>query len=151
MIARLNSLFPATHSTKPAQVGVIVYRKIAGQLEMLLVEGANQTWSIPMTAVQGDETAEQAALRIVAKAIGDIEVQLLQALGQVKLSILRRYRTTNHLLQLFLVRAFAPTETSLNKKASWHQFDDAFAKVSYQELAQMMLLVATKIKRAQIQ
>ena len=135
-----------------AEVGAVVYRKIRGDLAILLLRNKRGLWSVPVGAKREAETPAEAAIRLVREKAGPLELKVWQTLGQVSFDSKPAKRNPGR-LQLFLIQALAAEADQAGlpaKEAAWLSVREALEKASDEEMSGMINLAVAKIRRAQV-
>jgi 8-oxo-dGTP pyrophosphatase MutT (NUDIX family) len=94
--------------TRAFSAGGVLLRESAGGREILLGrrrrERDGATWSLPKGTPDGDETAEQTALREVREETG-LEVRILDSVGDIHYRFVRGGRRIEKTVHYFLMEA----------------------------------------------
>ena len=147
-------LWQRSSAKQKEKAGGVVYCRLKGHLEILLLKDRKGYWSIPQVFCREGESPDQAVRRVIEEKAGLIELKIWQTLGQISTSEQNRFRKKLDNLHLFLVQALVD-QGSLKaekefKNAIWLPAQEALSKIDYEDVSKIVLLAIGKIKRAQI-
>ena len=135
---------------KQAQsAGGVVFRRVNGDVEILLLKHEGGKWMLPKGTIETGETPEAVALREVREETGLSNVRVVGDLGQERYSFFWRTEDTfyNKTVRYFLLEFQGGEEATPQREegfvaADWMAVDDALARIKYKETREI-------VKRAQ--
>jgi len=136
---------------REATAGGVVYRKVKGRVEILLIQDAKDRWTIPKGHIEPGETAKQAAEREIMEETGLRHVTVLNWLGKINFRYRRQQSLVLMSTQIYLVRADLDTDDHQKEKwmndIGWFSLHDALEKIEYDDIGKLMLLGMKKIRQ----
>ncbi len=135
---------------KQAQsAGGVVFRRVNGDVEILLLKHEGGKWMLPKGTIETGETPEAVALREVREETGLSNVRVVGDLGQERYSFFWRTEDTfyNKTVRYFLLEFQGGEEATPQREegfvaVDWVAVDDALARIKYKETREI-------VKRAQ--
>ena len=144
-------------SSQPAEadqlLAAVVYRRLRGQLSILLLENKRGVWLIPIGYSLVGELPDAALARLIKEAAGIEDLKVWQSLGRSREPASLPARS-GPLPGCFLVQALSGFEQLVVGKqwrsAAWLTVDEALDRLQDEGDARIVLIAAAKLKRAQI-
>lgn len=129
--------------------GGVVFRRVNGDVEILLLKHEGGKWMLPKGTIETGETPEAVALREVREETGLSNVRVVGDLGQERYSFFWRTEDTfyNKTVRYFLLEFQGGEEATPQREegfvaAAWVAVDDALTRIKYKETREI-------VKRAQ--
>lgn len=133
--------------------GGVVFRRVNGKVEILMIQDAKDRWSIPKGKVEPGERLEQTAVREIEEETGLKHLRIHEKLGKVDF----RYRSKDTLIMktmhVFLIHAFKdsdnyrPEDHKAIKSVSWFSTNEALDLIEYDDIGKLILLGMKKIRQ----
>jgi len=133
--------------------GGVVFRRVEGKVEIMMIQDARDRWSIPKGKVEPGERLEQTAVREIEEETGLKYLRILDRLGKVDF----RYRSKDTLvmktMHVFLIHAYKesdnhrPENHKAIKSVGWFPANKALDLIEYDDIGKLILLALKKIRQ----
>lgn len=133
--------------------GGVVFRRVDGKVEIMMIQDAKNRWSIPKGKVEPGERLEQTAAREVEEETGLKCLRVMDRLGKVDF----RYRSKDSLIMktmhVFLIHAYEdsdnyqPEDHKAIKSVGWFPANKALDLIEYDDIGKLILLALKEIRQ----
>jgi 8-oxo-dGTP pyrophosphatase MutT (NUDIX family) len=127
--------------SEPSHAGGVVYRRIGGQIEYLLVQATNapDEWVLPKGHIDPGETTRQTAPREVQEETG-VSAQIICLLRDITIIVDVEPIT----IRFYLMEALQDGVSKEKRKHTWLPLDDALDKASHKETKYLLRFAEDK-------
>lgn len=133
--------------------GGVVFRRTAHGVRYLLIRDAYRNWGFPKGHLEHEESPEAAALREVREETGLPHLTLRSPVEVIDWNFRFRGRLVHKVCHFFLIEAQTGRTRPLRKEGitacRWLSFDDAIARVSYDNARQVLACAQTLLEPGQ--
>lgn len=147
-----NPLKPIRMAVKEETGGGIIYRKIKGSIEILLIRDAKGRWTIPKGHVEQGERKHETALREIEEETGLKHLSIKDWLGKTKFNYRRGDSLILMTTHVYLIEAHTET-TKLRAGDSegitavkWFPVKEALDLIEYENMSRLLLMALRKIR-----
>ena len=141
-------------SVREPTSGGIVFRHGKEGIEILLIQDANDRWTIPKGHIEEGEKAVDTARREIGEEAGLHHLDMLGWLGKIHV----RYRRIDRLVlmttQIYLVRVRSDGDEIQKEEwmngIKWFSFSEALDLIEYEDIGKLMLLAMKRIRQEKL-
>jgi diadenosine hexaphosphate hydrolase (ATP-forming) len=132
--------------------GGVVFRRIDGRVEILMIQDRLGRWTIPKGHVEAGESLEQTALREVAEETGLTQFRLGEKLDKLHFFYRKEGKLIFMTTHVYLMEAIGDTDAVIPEDsegivdAKWFGSDEALGLIEYRDTERLFRLGLDKLK-----
>jgi 8-oxo-dGTP pyrophosphatase MutT (NUDIX family) len=143
-----------TRAVREYTAGGVVFRRIEGKVEILMIQDLLGRWTIPKGHVEEGESLEQTALREVAEETGLTKFSLGEKLDKLHFFYRKEGKLIFMTTHVYLMEALGDTDAIIVEDsegivdARWFGSDEALGLIEYRDTERLFRLGLEKLQAA---